>query len=466
MNVESVMSLAAAKYITKYTHKGPDRATVEIQQRNEVAEFKDSRYIAASEATWRLLQFPIHHQEPAVMSLQVHLPGQHMVVFKPNEPAEAVRARAEQEKTMLTAWFDINRTDDVAHQYTYQELPQHFTWDRCEKNWKRRQRGSTLGRLFFVSPTAGERFYLRTLLTTVKGPTSWQELRTFDDTEYPTFHAACLARGLLENDDEWRLCLEDASLTHLGRGLRQLFCLILRHCHPSQPDLLWLEFRDNLCDDLRRRLQTIRDTQDDIDLEDIYDFGLFLIQEELSQHGLTLSSFPSMPSVQQDWTNDNENPYVAEQLGYHRDHEQQLADDSIPALNNEQRAAFDQIFVSTAQSEGRIFFLHGPGGTGKTFVYNSLCHRVRAESWITLCVASSGIAALLLPGGHTAHSTFSIPVETFCEDSTCQIEKNSKQADMLRSVRLIIWDEAVTQHKYSLVHTTTIPMLTLPQDTL
>ena len=28
------MSLSVAKYITKYTHKGPDRATVELQQRN------------------------------------------------------------------------------------------------------------------------------------------------------------------------------------------------------------------------------------------------------------------------------------------------------------------------------------------------------------------------------------------------------------------------------------------------
>jgi hypothetical protein len=86
------MSLAAAKYITKYTHKGPDRATLEIQQRNEVSEFRDSRYIAASEASWRLFEYPIHHQEPAVMSLQVHLPGQHMVVFNANEAADTVRA--------------------------------------------------------------------------------------------------------------------------------------------------------------------------------------------------------------------------------------------------------------------------------------------------------------------------------------------------------------------------------------
>jgi len=55
------MSLAAAKNITKYTHKGPDRATIEIQRRDqdEVSKFKDSRYIAAAEAAWHLFEFPI-----------------------------------------------------------------------------------------------------------------------------------------------------------------------------------------------------------------------------------------------------------------------------------------------------------------------------------------------------------------------------------------------------------------------
>ena len=442
------MSLAAAKYITKYTHKGPDRATIEIQQRNEVSEFRDSRYIAASEASWRLLEFPIHHQQPAVMSLQIHLPGHHMVVFTPNESIETVTARAQQEKTMLTAFFELNRDDPVARQYTYQEAPLHFVWDRETKQWKHRQRGLSVGRLYFVSPTAGERFYLRTLLTTVKGPTSWEDLRTFNGILHPTFHAACLARGLLENDDEWRLCLEEASLTHVGESLRRLFSLILRHCQPSQPDILWQQFRENICDDLGRRLQRERDTLADIPVDEIYDFGLFLIDHDLREHGMSLSSFPSMPSVEANWQDHRVNPYISEQIAYNPNNELRLAEDNIPMLNDDQRLAFDTIFVSTCAQDGKVFFIHGPGGTGKTFLYKTLCHRVRANGWIILCVASSGIAALLLPGGRTAHSTFSIPVEGLCEDSTCQVEKNSKKADMFRKVRLIVWDEAVTQHRY------------------
>ncbi len=138
------MSLAAAKYITKYTHKGPDCATIELQQRNEVSEFIDSRYIAASKATWCVFEFPIHHQSPSVMSLQVHLPEHHFVVFNPNESVHVVTARAEQETTMLTAFFALNRTDCTAHQYTYPELPLHFVWDCTHKLWRCQQCGGSI----------------------------------------------------------------------------------------------------------------------------------------------------------------------------------------------------------------------------------------------------------------------------------------------------------------------------------
>ncbi|KAE9400316.1 hypothetical protein BT96DRAFT_742954, partial [Gymnopus androsaceus JB14] len=57
------------------------------------------------------------------------------------------------------------------------------------------------------------------------------------------------------------------------------------------------------------------------------------------------------------------------------------------------------------------FFLDGPGGTGKMFVYITLCHTLRGEGSVILCVASTGIAALILPGGRTAHSMLKIPID-------------------------------------------------------
>ena len=79
------------------------------------------------------------------MNLQIHLPGRHMVIFDPDESIKTVTTHGEQEKTMLTAYFDLNKIDPIACQYTYQELPQHFVWDRNKKVWKQRQRGYSIG---------------------------------------------------------------------------------------------------------------------------------------------------------------------------------------------------------------------------------------------------------------------------------------------------------------------------------
>ncbi|GFS51736.1 hypothetical protein TNIN_272661 [Trichonephila inaurata madagascariensis] len=48
-------------------------------------------------------------------------------------------------------------------------------------------------------------------------------------------------------------------------------------------------------------------------------------------------------------------------------------------------------------------FLDAPGRTGKIFIINLILAAVRSQNDIALCLASSGIAAILLPGGRTAH---------------------------------------------------------------
>ncbi|KNZ73337.1 hypothetical protein J132_07634 [Termitomyces sp. J132] len=45
---------------------------------------------------------------------------------------------------------------------------------------------------------------------------------------------------------------------------------------------------------------------------------------------------------------------------------------------------------------GKMIFIHSAGGCGKTFVCNTLASAVWSNGDVALCVASSGIAALLL----------------------------------------------------------------------
>ncbi|GJV36392.1 ATP-dependent DNA helicase PIF1-like protein [Tanacetum coccineum] len=72
---------------------------------------------------------------------------------------------------------------------------------------------------------------------------------------------------------------------------------------------------------------------------------------------------------------------------------------------------------------------------------------LRSKGDIVLNVASSGIAALLLEGGRTAHSRFAIPINIL-EDSMCHIPADSDLADLIRQAKLIIWDEAPMIQSY------------------
>ncbi|KZT54551.1 hypothetical protein CALCODRAFT_548007, partial [Calocera cornea HHB12733] len=144
------------------------------------------------------------------------------------------------------------------------------------------------------------------------------------------------------------------------------------------------------------------------------------------------------PAFQTNWVERlaiDGNRLIAEQLDYDQP---QLAADAARMKNNmnqEQRVAFDTIIQHT--EIGGTFWLQGPGGTGKTFVYKAVCAELRAQGKIVLCVASSGIAAVLLPGGRTAHSMFKIPIPAL-DNSTCNIPKNGILAAMLQKASITI----------------------------
>ncbi|CAL9026296.1 unnamed protein product, partial [Prunus brigantina] len=94
-----------------------------------------------------------------------------------------------------------------------------------------------------------------------------------------------------------------------------------------------------------------------------------------------------------------------------------------------------------------LFFVHGHGGTGKTFLWHTIISKIRSKGKIVLAVASSGIASLLLPGGRTAHSRFKIPL-IVTNSSTCQIKKATHLARLIEKAELVVWDEAPMNHKH------------------
>ena len=78
-----------------------------------------------------------------------------------------------------------------------------------------------------------ELFYLRLLLHNKVGATSFEDLKTVNGELCESFQDTCLKMGLLENDNELDLVMEEAAAIRFGDQLRDMFINILLYSRPS-----------------------------------------------------------------------------------------------------------------------------------------------------------------------------------------------------------------------------------------
>jgi len=439
INVEECRSVKAVMYIHKYIYKGGDRATAILESdQDEIQRHLHGRYSGPTEAVWRLFEFKTHPELPVVTTLQLHLPGQQAVYFSESEDPVPIQVRLDRYMTTLLAYFNYNSENVDGRGYLYHEFREHYVYER-KVGWKGRQQGFAIGRMCSASPFQGERYYLSLLLTVVRGARSFEDLRTVDGIEFATFKGGCIALRLLEDDGEWIAMFRDAQAFMTGRAFRHLFALALQHTTITNPLAIWEVFKGGFCDDLAHLLVTDRvrvpvggeDREAGLD----EDYGLYHIQVFLNEFGKSMAEC-GLPQPAPDWRQREErveeNVMIGEEMGYDMGQEQVLFGSMWEKLNEEQVACFNAIVAAvesheqnTQQQEpGGAFFLHGPAGTGKTFLYNCLCPHFRSPGKIVLCVASSRIAAQLLPGGRTAHLRFKIPLSNDT-NAVCNITRNS-----------------------------------------
>jgi hypothetical protein len=106
-------------------------------------------------------------------------------------------------------------------------------------------------------------------------------------------------------------------------------------------------------------------------------------------------------------------------------------------LNEEQQAAYNEIMSAVDSDHGGLFFVDGPGDTGKTYLYRTLLATICSQNRIAVVTATSGVAASIIPGGRTTHSRFKIPL-TLGDGAFCTFTKQSGTAKLLRTASLII----------------------------
>ncbi|XP_021953640.1 uncharacterized protein LOC110850511 [Folsomia candida] len=432
INVEVCASIRSVKYLFKYAYKGHDCALVELQL-DEIKTHVDSRYVSPPEAAWRIFRLPMQDKTHSITRLKVDLPGTKRVTFDPSRIQEAID-RAESTDTTLTAYFKLNCEDPEARKYKYSEIPEYYVFNRTN-SWVRRKDGhnnKVIGRLYSANMKQNsERYFLRLLLLHVAGPTKYDDLLEYQGHAHATFYEAAKARGLVSDETVWNDTLNDAAYAAMPRQLRELFAYICVFGESPDMSSLWAAHKESLTEDFAR----VHGHTSNEDCEMCESYALRDISETLITHGKKCSNY-NLRDPPRDLPL-NLNDFVNIEV------ERDLGENLKSTLNKEQLQAFEKIETAMNSSDGteKCFFLDGPGGSGKTYLYKTFLSHVRGQGETALPVASTGIAANLLKGGRTYHSQYKVPIN-LNETSVSGIEMTSKDAKVIRDAKLLIWDEA------------------------
>ncbi|KAL7077517.1 hypothetical protein ACQ4LE_003094 [Meloidogyne hapla] len=213
-----------------------------------------------------------------------------------------------------------------------------------------------------ISPAETERYHLRLLLLNVRGAIGYEDLRTVKNIDLDnrircaTFAEACLARGLIRDDEEWKKALEEANSFEMPWKMRELFALILVYCNPAKPDELWALFKDALSEDFAKKFS----------IELAHRKAYIDIAKRMLQAGKSLADFPALEQI------DDLNFDLEEQFNFAE--ELDIGRRSYELLNDEQKDIVDEIMNRISNPDGKMafYFLSGPGGSGKTFVISTL----------------------------------------------------------------------------------------------
>lgn len=395
INIEWCNKTIFIKYLFKYVTKGPDCSKAYLQKlrngeeapydeatdaKNEVKEYLDSRYLCDKDSAWRILGYEIHRHYPAVERMPVHLPNENYITYNATANMSEILSENFLRKTMLTEWFTTNVQNENARNLTYIDFPSKWRWDDKTRSWKsREQREGKIGRIYYVHPSAGEKYYLRMLLLTVKGATSYEDLRSYNNTLHPTFKEACRARGLLNDDNEWYEAFDEAAKWATSDQLRQLFVTMLLYCEVGDEHIffekVWKLLADDIQYNMRRTLHlpTYQMPEDEVK-DQLLDNLTILFNRcgaNIHDYNLPRKTIFTDPCCG--------NRLLEEELSYNFDELSHLSHVLYSRLNKNQLHAFNTIIDTVIANKPGFFFVSGYGGTGKTFLWNAIITHLRAN---------------------------------------------------------------------------------------
>ncbi|XP_054289208.1 uncharacterized protein LOC129004674 [Macrosteles quadrilineatus] len=395
INIEYVGSVRAVKYLYKYIYKGHDCANVKIVENvarimyNEAETFVEARYISPPEACWRLAGNEIQRKSHSVQRLDIHLEGQYRVGNM--EQTQEDVADTGLKGSTLEAYFKHNSKLHIEEE-NGNEVIYYFYWQMPEKyKWL--------------------------------GKTSEWVVRQRSSKTIGRIHTVNL--------------VAQPELYHLR--------MLLFHTKDAKknPKRLWDMFKDELAEDFLREAE-ISGTP----LEDAYNRAYRIIAYKLNTEATEGRNFRFWV---ENYGMDDINDFEMNEEVFNVGQSHEIGHRLYNNLNDKQKEFVDAV-IQTLDDESsgpKCFFLDGPGGTGKTFVYNTLYHLCRSRNIIVKCMAFTGIASILLPEGRTTHKTFGLKVP-LTNDSKSSIKRGSSKFKELEAVNMFMMDEAPMLPKYGL----------------
>ncbi|XP_071916245.1 uncharacterized protein [Coffea arabica] len=248
-----------------------------------------------------------------------------------------------------------------------------------------------------------------------------------------TNREAAFQMDLLQSDTYIEDTLDEAATFQMPSSLRSLFAIMLAFCSPSNPKYLWEKYEPKLSRDYQKNSLLTGYTSECIRLLVLQEISKYLEQMGKSVNNFHLVSHYLDVTLDQRITKEIETKRSVQFT------EEDLLMSS--KFNAGQKLAYDFIMSQVFSTKAQSFFINVPGGTGKTFLYRSILATLRSQGYIAIAVASSGVAASILPGGRTANLRFKIPLD-ISKTKACQVSKQSSIAKLLIEAKLILWDEA------------------------
>ncbi|CAH0563117.1 unnamed protein product [Brassicogethes aeneus] len=485
---------------------------------DEIRQFIDCRYISAMEACWRLFEFKLGDRTHAVMALPVHMPDYHPINFDEFDNVDKI-IEALDKPTKLTAYYILNSNHMEARQYRFYEILEHFTWETRQHIWRPRvQVTKMFGCMVEVSPLDLEKCCLRLLLSHVSGATSFESLRTVDDTNMiavcdKLYGFACIdmlcGSGVVGQISElWERhradLIEDFSQQYQGndmfaetRALMGIADVLRRNGNftlaqfglpattIADKELIIKLLQDNSLNKIGSNVagsskysDIIKNSENPKNEKSANNENKKKHQPEEKTNKITGSKVSTttlftsatkkaqihLGKVSLNTEITKIKSYIEEKFKIEdfnvtacpkRENAKNFAGDE-QSLNEEKREIFHLVMsaikdnnIDVPDDFINMFYVDASGGTGKTFLFNTLLKTLRIRRFDTVTIAWTGIAASLLLAGKTAHKAFRLPLNTE-NTGRCGFPIESERSNYIKNAKLIVWDEAPMSPKYAI----------------